>query len=207
MDFDVIVHHMRPPQVSAPTEPLTGAEANIRIRGLVVNSMADELWMYEVPDRDGTPLRIVARTQRTGKWELHGPRVVREVYEQAVTGSQVHELDWLERGGYEPPAPTRQPVKVGDRVTAMVDGYTVGPGLVSAIEWKVHPMQAHYGLPPLWHWEWRVVVWFGGDRTREGVWKDFWVGKADDALPGTRDIFEPMWARLEAEFGKHRATD
>ncbi|WP_424863040.1 hypothetical protein [Streptomyces sp. MMS24-I29] len=207
MDQKVTRFEMPPTYGVDPVEKMTGAEANIRIRGLVVNSMADELWTYEVPDRDGTPLRIVARTQRTGTWELRGPRVVREVYVQAVTGGQVRELDWLERGEYEPPTPTRQPVKVGDRVTALLDGYTLGPGLVTAIEWKVHPMQAHYALPPLWHWEWRVVVWFGGDRTREGVWKDYWVGKADDALPGTRDTFEPEWARLEAEFGKQRSAE
>ena len=95
--------------------------------------------------------------------------MVRGVYEQPVTGKPVEPLDWLERWDYTAPKPTPQPVKVGDRVTAMPDGYSLGPGLVEDIVWKVHPMQGHYQLPPHWDWEWRVTVWVGGDQWREGV--------------------------------------
>ncbi|MCX5103488.1 hypothetical protein [Streptomyces sp. NBC_00439] len=81
---------------------------------------------------DDNPLRIVARTVRPGAFS--GPRVVREVYVQAMTGGQVHELDWLERGEYDPPAPARKPVKIRDRVAAMPDGHSLGAGLVTKIE-------------------------------------------------------------------------
>lgn len=162
-------------------ERMSGAEANIMIRGKVVNSMADELWVYEVPDlpeNGGGLLRIVARTQLSGKHGLEGPRVVREVYVQAVTGGPVREYDWLERGEYEPPAPTHQPVKVGDTVSAMPDGHSLSEAEVTSVEWKVHPMQAHYQLPPLWSWEWRVAVKFPDGRTREGRWHSDWITRA-----------------------------
>ena len=197
---------MMPPRTD-PVETLTGAQANIRIRGLVVNSMADELWTFEAVDRDRIPMRIVARTQRTEDGGLSGPRVVREVYEQYATGRPVHECDWLERGEYQTPEPKRQPVKVGDRVTAMPDGYSLGPGLVTAIEWKVRPMQSHYALPPLWSWEWRVTVWFGNDSQREGRWHPDWVEKASKAQPGTQESFEPFWQKLEAEFQERAGKD
>ncbi|WP_146050994.1 hypothetical protein [Streptomyces noursei] len=207
VDYEVLVHLLGPTYGSAPTQPLTGEEANIMIRRLVVNSMADETWHYEVPDRNGRPLRIVARTQRTEDGGLSGPRVVREVYEQAVTGKPVEPLDWLERWEYKPPKSSRQPVKVGDRVTAMTDGFRLAAGLATAIEWKLHPMQAHYALPPLWSWEWRVTVWFGGDQEREGAWKDHWVGKASNSLPDTQKFFEPIWQKLEAEFPERQAAE
>ncbi|MET9656408.1 hypothetical protein [Streptomyces sp. NPDC006510] len=156
-------------------EKLTGAEANIRIRGLVVNSVADELWTYEAHDLDDNPLRIVARTVRPGAF--NGPRVVREVYVQAVTGSQVHELDWLERGEYEPSAPTQQPVKVGDRVTAMPDGYSSREAEMVSVDWKLRGAQAHYQLPPLWTWEWSDEVKFPDGRTREDRWHSDWISK------------------------------
>ncbi|MFD4949170.1 hypothetical protein ACFWNT_43465 [Streptomyces sp. NPDC058409] len=205
VDHEVTRFEVPPEDDGFSAEKLTGTEANIRIRGLVVNSMADELWTYEAPDLDGNPLRIVARTVRPGAFS--GPRVVREVYVQAMTGGQVHELDWLEREEYELPVPTRQPVKVGDRVTAMPDGYSLEAGLATKIEWTLHPMQAHYALPPLWHWEWRVTVWFGGTQTREGKWADHWVSRADDSLPGTRDAFEPTWRRLEAECKERQSAE
>ncbi|MGW3274940.1 hypothetical protein ACWDFH_26220 [Streptomyces kronopolitis] len=205
MDHEVTRFEMPSSYGVDPVEKMTGAQANIRIRGRIVNSVADELWEYEVLDRRAKPLRIVARTQRNQIYS--GPRVVREVYTQYVTADPERELDWLEAGAYEPPPPSAQPVKVGDRVTAMPDGYSLGAGLVMAIEWKLHPMQAHYALPPLWHWEWRVIVWFGGDQTREGVWKDHWVDKASNSLPGTQEGFEPTWKRLEAEFAKRQAAE
>ncbi|MFD9815181.1 hypothetical protein [Streptomyces sp. NPDC059080] len=157
------------------TENMTGAEANIRIRGKVVNSMADEVWIYEVPDREGVPLRIAARTERPGAFT--GPRMVREVYVQQVTGDPVHDFDWLERGEYQPPRPSRQPVKVGDEVSAMPDGFSLGTAEVMSVEWKCHPMQAHYELPPLWKWEWRVEVEFHDGRRREGRWHPDWISK------------------------------
>ncbi|MFF4699869.1 hypothetical protein [Streptomyces chattanoogensis] len=178
MDYDVLWHRIGPPDVSAPTQPLTGAEANIKIRGTVVNSMNDELWTYEVPDREGNPLRIVARTRKGGTFSLDGPRTVREVFEQAATGGQVHDFDWLERGEYQPPRPSRQPVKVGDKVSAMPDGYSLGEAEVLSVEWKCRSMQAHYELPPLWTWEWRVEVKFPDGRTREGRWHSDWISKA-----------------------------
>lgn len=180
-DYEVLMHHMEPTHPGgAPTEPLTGEEANIRIRRLVVNSMADELWTYEVPDREengGKPLRIVARTQRTENMGLDGPRVVREVYEQYVTGTPIHELDWLERGDYQTPKPTRQPAKVGDKVSAMPDGYSLGEGEVTFMEWQQRSMQGHYAAPPLWTWEWVVEVTFPDGRTRRGRWHRDWICK------------------------------
>ncbi|MFE4527160.1 hypothetical protein ACFRMO_08170 [Streptomyces anulatus] len=179
LDFEVLVHHMQPTHPGAAlNEPLTGAEANVRIRGLVVNSMADELWTYEVPDLKGNPLRVVARTQHTQNWGLDGPRVVREVYVQHATGGPVHEFDWLERTEYPTPKPTRQPVRVGDAVSAMPDGHSLDTGEVTSVEWKLRPMQAHYQLPPLWTWEWRVGVKFSDGRTREGRWHSDWISKA-----------------------------
>lgn len=160
------------------TENMTGAEANIRLRGAVVDSMADEVWIYEVPDPDGVPLRIAARTQRTENMGLDGPRVVREIFVQQVTGGPVHDFDWLERGEYQTPPPKRQPVKVGDKVSAMPDGYSSGTAEVTSVNWKLHPMQAHYQLPPLWSWEWRVEVEFPDGRTREGRWHPDWISKA-----------------------------
>jgi hypothetical protein len=178
MDYEVLMHHMEPPHPgSATTEILTGEEANIRIRGLVVNSMADEMWHYEVPDWKGNPLRIVARTQRTKEHGLSGPRVVREVYVQAVTGGPVHECDWLERGEYQPPTPKRQPVQVGDTVSAMPDGYSLGTAEVLSIDWQRRSMQSHYQLPPLWTWEWVVEVKFPDGRTRKGRWHSDWISK------------------------------
>ena len=169
---------MKPPRPGgALTDPLTGEEANIRIRGLVVNSMADELWTYEAVDRDGKPMRIVARTQCTENMGLDGPRVVREVYEQYATGKPVHELDWLERGEYQTPKPTRQPVKVGDTVSALSGG-VLKSAEVKSIEWQVHPMQAHYQLPPLWSWEWRVGIEFSDGSTTEGRWHSDWISRA-----------------------------
>ena len=177
MDFDVLVHQLElPPHGAAPTAPMTGEEANIRIRRLVVNSMADELWTYEVPDRDGNPLRIVARTQRTENMGLDGPRVAREVYEQRATGGPVHELDWLERGEYQTPKPTTQPVKVGEEVWAMSGG-VLKSAEVTSIEWKVSPMQSHYQLPPLWTWEWRVEIQFADGHTTAGRWHSDWISR------------------------------
>ncbi|MEV8399280.1 hypothetical protein [Streptomyces niveus] len=178
MDHDVLRHDMDPRHGSAPTEPLSGEEANIRIRGTVVNSMNDELWTYEVPDRGGNPLRIVARTRQGAEFEVIGQRTVREVYEQRATGGPVHDFDWLERGEYQTPKPKRQPVKVGDKVSAMPDGFSLAIGEVMSVEWKVRPMQAHYQLPPLWSWEWRVEVKFPDGRTREGRWHSDWISKA-----------------------------
>ncbi|MEU0214061.1 hypothetical protein ABZ281_02695 [Streptomyces sp. NPDC006265] len=181
MEHQVTRFEIPPEDDGFSVETMTGAEANIRIRGLVVNSMADELWTYEVPDlpeNGGNSLRIVARTRRTENMGLDGPRVVREVYEQVVTGGPVHELDWLERGEYQPPKPTHQPVKVGDKVSAMPDGHSLSEAAVTSVEWKVHPMQAHYELPPLWSWEWRVEVEFPDGRTREGRWHSDWISRA-----------------------------
>ncbi|MFE5853171.1 hypothetical protein ACFQ61_08115 [Streptomyces sp. NPDC056500] len=204
MESEVTRFELPPTYGGDPIEKMTGTDANIRIRGLVVHSVSDELWTYEVPDVQGTPMRVVARTQlRQG---FSGPRVVREVYVQEDTGP-VHQLDWLTHAGYEPPKPSTQPVQGGDRVTAMPDGYSLGAGLVTSIEWKLHPMQAHYQLPPLWHWGWRVTVWFGGDQTREGAWKDHWVLKASDSYEGTRKNFESMWQRLEVEFKGRQAAE
>lgn len=157
------------------TENMTGAEANIRIRGAVVNSMADEVWIYEVPDREGVPLRIAVRTERPGAFS--GPRMVREVFEQQVTGDPVRDLDWLERGEYLPPRPSRRPVKVGDEVSAMPDGYSLSTAEVISVEWKRRSMQAHYELPPLWTWEWRVEVKFPDGSTREDRWHSDWISK------------------------------
>ncbi|MEW1922208.1 hypothetical protein [Streptomyces sp. NPDC088360] len=159
------------------TENMTGAEANIRLRGKVVNSMNDEVWTYEVPDRDGNPLRIVARTRQGSEFMVLGRRTVREVYEQHATGGPVREFDWLERGEYAPPPPKRQPVKVGDIVSAMPNGFSLATAEVTSVEWHVHPMQAHYELPPLWQWEWRVEVKFPDGKTREGRWHSDWISK------------------------------
>ncbi|MEU7146999.1 hypothetical protein AB0B15_03005 [Streptomyces sp. NPDC045456] len=167
-----------PAEDAFSTENMTGAEANIRIRGTVVNSMNDEVWTYEVPDRAGNPLRVVARTRRTLNAGLDGPRTVREVFIQAVTGKPVEQLDWLERGEYQPPRPSRQPVKVGDVVSAMPDGYSLGTAEVTSVEWKRRSMQRHYELPPLWTWEWRVEVKFPDGRTREDRWHSDWISEA-----------------------------
>lgn len=161
-------------------ERMSGAEANIMIRGKVVNSMSDELWVYEVPDlpeNGGGLLRIVARTQLSGKHQLEGPRVVREVYVQAVTEQPVRELDWLERGEYQEPAPTHQPVKAGEEVTAMSGG-VLKSAKVTSIRWQARPMQAHYQLPPLWTWEWRVGIEFSDGHTTEGRWHSDWITRA-----------------------------
>ncbi|MFF8283297.1 hypothetical protein ACF06W_11310 [Streptomyces albus] len=163
-----------PAEDAFSTEYMDGAEANIRLRGKVANSMADEVWIYEVPDREGVPLRIAVRTECPGVFS-DGPRVVREVFEQQATGNQVHDFDWLERGEYQAPPPSRQPVKVGDKVSAMPDGYSLAEGEVTSIEWKRRPMQAHYGLPPLWIWEWYVEVRFPDGRTRADRWHHEWV--------------------------------
>lgn len=177
VDHDVLRHDMDPRHGSAPTEPLTGEEANIRIRGTVVNSMNDELWTYEVPDRQGNPLRIVARTRQGSEFQVIGRRTVREIFEQHATGGPVQELDWLERGEYQTPKPTRQPVKVGEEVTAMSGG-VLKSAKVTSIEWKVRPMQAHYQLPPLWTWEWRVGIEFADGHTTEGRWHSDWISKS-----------------------------
>lgn len=178
MDHEVTRFKLPMVQGGEAGEQMPGTEANIAIRGTVYNSMNDEVWTYEVPDRDGNPLRIVARTRQGSEFMLMGPRTVREVFEQAVTGSPVQELDWLERGAYEPPKAKRQPVKVGDTVSAMPDGYSLGEAEVTSVEWKRRPMQAHYELPPLWTWEWRVEVKFPDGRTREGRWHSDWIHKA-----------------------------
>jgi hypothetical protein len=198
MDHDVLRHDMDPRHGSAPTEPLSGEEANIRIRGAVVNSMNDELWTYEVSDRDGNPLRIVARTRQGSEFQVVGERTVREVYEQRATGGLVHDFDWLERGEYQTPPPTRQPAKVGTRVSAMPDGYSLAAGLVVAAEWKVHPMQAHYQLPPLWKWGWHVTVQFADGRKSERFWHSDWVStikRGEEIHP----VWEQEWTKLEAE--------
>ncbi|MEV6309941.1 hypothetical protein AB0M10_15250 [Streptomyces sp. NPDC051840] len=177
-DFAVLRHDMDPRHGSAPTQPLTGEEANIQIRGTVVNSLNDEVWTYEVPDREGIPLRIVARTRQGSEFQSIGQRTVREVYEQQVTGPLLHECDWLERREYQAPKPKRQPVKVGDTVSAMPDGYSLATGEVTSVEWKRRPMQSHHELPPLWTWEWRVEIKFPDGRTREGRWHSDWISKA-----------------------------
>ncbi|MEU7318360.1 hypothetical protein [Streptomyces sp. NPDC007083] len=158
------------------TETMTGTEANIRIRGAIVNSIADEVWTYEVLDRNDAPMRIAVRTTRPGAFT--GPRVVREVFEQYVTGDPVREPDWLEGKEPEPPRPSRQPAEEGDKISAMPDGYSLSPGEVTSIEWKQRSMQPPYDQPPLWHWEWRAVVKFPDGRTREGRWHSDWISKA-----------------------------
>ncbi|WP_405668042.1 hypothetical protein [Streptomyces sp. NBC_00055] len=177
-------------------ERMSGTEANIVIRGDHDNTW--EYYGYEVPDPAWKPLRIVA---------LRGQRSVRRVFVQSVTGSQVLPGDWLEGNAPEPPRPKRQPVKVGDRVAAMNDGYTLGAGLVTSVEWKQHPMQPPYDKPPLWTWEWHVEIWFGGTETREGAWRSAWVGKASSSTDKTQENFEPVWQKLEAEFAERQAAE
>ncbi|MBD0734008.1 hypothetical protein [Streptomyces sp. CBMA29] len=178
MNYEVTRYKLPMVKGAESGEEMPGTEANISIRGTVVDSMSDEVWTYEVPDRDGNPLRVVARTRQGSEFTDMGPRTVREVYEQAATGSPVPELDWLERGEYEPPRPKRQPVKVGDTVSAMPDGYSLGKAEVTSVEWKQRVMQSHYAAPPLWAWEWCVEVTFPDGRTREGRWHSDWISKA-----------------------------
>lgn len=206
VDHEVTRYQLPVVEHGSAVERMTGAEANIKIRGTVVNSMNDELWTYEVPNRDGNPLRVVARTRQGSEFVLMGPRTVREVFEQAATSGPVPVLDWLERGAYAPPKPTHPPVKVGERVTALIpsNGSSLGAGLITAVKWAVHPMQSHYQLPPLWTWEWRVTVWFGDDRTREGRWHTDWVGKASSCTEDIRKFLEPVWQELEAVVEKQR---
>ncbi|MGW3763065.1 hypothetical protein [Streptomyces sp. NPDC005131] len=177
-------------------ERMSGTEANIAIRR--DHDLTWEYYTYEVPDLAGNPLRIVAR---------RGLHAVRRVFVQSVTGSQIQPGDWLEGEEPQPPAPKRQPVKVGDRVAAMGDGYSLAAGLVTSAEWKQHPMQPPYDKPPLWEWEWRVVVWFGGNQTREGAFRSAWVGKASSSTDKTQDSFEPVWQKLEAEFAERQAAE
>lgn len=202
MKHEVLRHEVAGWDVG-PADRLSGTAANVVIRGKIVNSVADEIWVYEVPDRKGRPLRIVVRTNLENVYS--GQRRVREVYEQAVISTWVRPGDWLEGEAPQPPKPGAKPVNVGDRVSAMPDGYSLGAGLVTAIEWKQRNLQPPYDKPPTWYWEWRVTVWFGGEQTREGRWHTDWVDKPEALLRRTQEDFEPLWQKLEAEFAKRQA--
>ncbi|WP_411087842.1 hypothetical protein [Streptomyces sp. 061-3] len=182
-------------------ERMSGMEANIAIRGEL--PITHDLHAHEFEDRDGNPLRVVVRTSLRKEGEEYLESVV-AVFEQSVTGTP-RERDWFEGEEPQPPAPKRQPVKVGDRVTAMPDGYRLDAGLVKSIEWKQRDMQPPHDMAPLWTWEWRVVVWFGGDQEREGRWSTDWVGKATQSMEKTQESFEPLWQKLEAEFAERAA--
>ncbi|WP_406362385.1 hypothetical protein [Streptomyces sp. NBC_01579] len=184
-------------------ERMSGMEANIAIRGEL--PITHDLHAHEFEDRDGNPLRVVARTSLHKEGAEYVESVV-TVFEQPVTGTP-QPWDWFEGEEPQPPAPKRQPVKVGDRVTAMPDGNSLGAGLVTSVEWKQRDMQPPYDRAPLWTWEWRVVVWFGGDQQREGRWSTDWVGTAAQSLEKTQESFRPIWQKLEAGFAEGQAAE
>ncbi|MFI9271927.1 hypothetical protein ACIGXM_14570 [Kitasatospora sp. NPDC052896] len=106
-----------------------------------------------------------------------------------------------------PPAPRRGGPKVGDRVSAMPDGYSLDAGVVVESAWRQRDMQCPADHPaikgdsdhPGWHWGWYVTVRFRGGKTRVGWWHSDWAYKDSKTGVDLAKSFEPYWEQIEAE--------
>ncbi|ANZ13322.1 hypothetical protein ACH4YO_40720 [Streptomyces noursei] len=174
---------------------LSGAEANIDIRGQHVSNSLD--WcLYNFRDRRGTPMRVVALADKSE---------VRQVYEQCATGTAIQPCDWLEgERPRRPPKPKRSPVKVGGWVSAKPEDDDYWAGIVISCEWAQQEASYPRNLPPFWSWGWWVEVRFSDGRTRQGFWNRSWVRSFTEVPEERLAGFEPSWLALEAELVAER---